>query len=148
MSVESVIKKLQSRRKTVFIILLAISFIAVGVEIFFDIKPLHYFEYEIQLLLVYTLISYKLIELVIIYFIFYHRHMIKCRNHNCSEALLSRFEKNGKRFFILVAQGNIVFGIIAYKLSGMIGYLFLFLFFALLTLSLVRPHEVLKKQDK
>jgi len=141
--VENVITKLQARRKIMFIIIFVVFILAVSVDMFFDIQAVDYFEYKTQMLMVNALIVYKLIELGIIYFIFYHRHLRKFHTDKSDDKLLTRFEKNGKRFFMLVPQGNIVFGIISYKLTGSVGFLLLFLLFALITLSLVKPHKAL-----
>lgn len=144
---ENVLIKLQARRKVMFIILLVASVLALSVDYFFDIQPVNYFEYETQMLMVYALILYKLIELVIIYFVFYYRHLQKSRKAKDDNHVLTRFEKNGKRFFMLVPQGNIVFGIIAYKLTGIVGFLFLFLLFALGTLLLINPLKAMNGRN-
>ena len=141
----SVLEKLQARRKMMFIIVVSVFMIALVIDQVFTVQAVDYFEYKTQTYMVYGLIVYKLIELVIIYFIFYYRHMIKCKDSQSDETILARFEKNGKRFFMLVPQGNIVFGIISYKFTGSVEFLLLFLLFAFTTLCIVQPNKVLKK---
>ena len=139
----SVIEKLQSRRKMMFKIVLAAFIIALSVDTLFEIQAVDYFEFETQILFVYGLIAYKLIELSIIYYLFYYRPMLKSFRSPEDQSFLKGFEKNAKRFFMLVPQGNIVFGIISYKFSGQIGFLLLFLLFATVTLFLVKPNKAL-----
>jgi len=136
---KNVVRSLQRRRKLMIIVVMVVFVLSFAVDQMIEVKALDYFEYETQTLMVYGLILYKLIELVIIYFIFYHRHMLKCYLNHFHTDFLARFEKNGKRFFMLVPQGNIVFGIISYKLTAQIEFLWLFLLFALITLWLVKP---------
>ena len=141
---DRVVKKLQTRRKMMFVIVFVVGMLAVIVDSLFDIQAVDYFELRTQTLIVYGLIFYKLIELFIIYFIFYKRHLNKYLHAQKDETLLSGFEKNAKRFFMLVPQGNIVFGIISYKFTGSVEYLYLFLSFALITLCLVDPKKAMK----
>lgn len=136
-----VLEKLQSRRKIVLNLILSLFIIALSVDLLFDIQAVSYFEHETQMYIVYGLIVYKVIELMIIYFLFYYRHLVKCEHLPSDETLLKRFETNGKRFFMLVPQGNIVFGIISYKLTANVGFLFIFLSIALITLLSVKPQR-------
>jgi len=55
---------------------------------------------------------------------------------------LEKFEKQAKKFFFLVPQGSIVFGILSYKLSGDIRYLWLFLSMAGILLWWVNPKKL------
>lgn len=122
-----------------FYILLAAALIALTVHSFFEIKPVSYFDEDTQMLMVYGLISYKIIELSLLYFIFYHRHMRKLSAETCRSELLITFEKNAKRFFMLVPHGSVIFGIISYKLTADIRFFLLFMLIAATTLLLVRP---------
>jgi hypothetical protein len=55
---------------------------------------------------------------------------------------LHNFKKNVNRFFFLVPQGSIVFGILSYKLSTDIRYLLLFLLIAAVVVLIVNPNKI------
>ena len=74
--------------------------------------------------MVYFLIAYKIVELVVL-----HMWLVK-KSKRC------------RLYLYLVPQGSIVFGFLAYKLSGLTGFVYLFLAIALLALWLPK-NEVL-----
>ncbi len=126
-----------------FYILLLIACIGMLVDYLFEIEPVGYFEDEaINLYLVYFLIGYKVIELNVLYFFFYHRHLLKYFDVEHDDELLKKFNKNAKRFFMLVPHGSVIFGIISYKLTAELGYFILFLFIASIALHLVKPKKI------
>ncbi len=127
-----------------FYILFAVALIGIGVDSFFEIAPANYYDPQLQLFFVYGLIAYKLLELTVLYFFFYHRHMLKCVGEEHDEAVRAKFEKNAKRFFMLVPHGSVIFGIISYKLTAELTYFLLFLAIAFIALSLVKPHNIFK----
>lgn len=138
------VESLQKRRKMMFYIVLLIACIGVIVDQVFEIEPVSYFDdVKTNLYLVYFLIGYKVIELNVLYFFFYHRHMLKYFDTEHCDKLLQKFDKNAKRFFMLVPHGSVIFGIISYKLSGEIGYFLLFLSIATIALYLVKPKKIL-----
>lgn len=92
--------------------------------------------------LVYFLIGYKVIELGIFYMLFYKKHYLKVLAEEYHITYLEKFEKQAKKFFFLVPQGSIVFGILSYKLSGNVLYLWLFLSIAALVLWRVDPKKL------
>lgn len=145
---ENVIFNLQKRRRMMFYIVLSVALIGVAVDKFFQIKATSYFEPEMQLLFVYGLIAYKIIELCILYFLFYHRHMKKCLDTACDQDLSWKFEKNAKRFFMLVPHGSVIFGIISYKLTANLGFFLLFLTIAFTALYLVKPQKFFEKREE
>lgn len=122
-----------------FYILLVVAVIGISIDRFFDIPSTSYFGEEYNLPIVYGLITYKIIELSILYFIFYYRHMTKLSIQDDTNELLCKFEKNAKRFFTLVPHGSVIFGIISYKLTVNIWFFLLFLLIAITTLFLVKP---------
>ena len=138
---------LSKRRKIGLIVLLAIAIIGYLVNIYTPFSPPSYIASEYRMPLVYGLIGYKIIELGIFYLLFYRKHYLKLLEETFHTHLLEKFEKNAKRFFFLVPQGSIVFGILSYKLSGDIAYLWLFLLIATTTLLLVNPTK-LKSSDE
>ncbi len=139
---QTIIDKLSKRRRMMFYILMTVALLGIGVNSFFDIEPTSYFGLRYNIFIVYGLISYKIIELSILYFIFYHRHMIKLSTQDKTDDLLSKFEKNAKRFFTLVPHGSVIFGIISYKLTVNIWFFLLFILIATTTLFLVKPYKI------
>lgn len=136
---QTVIDTLSKRRKIMFYILMAVAIIGVSIDRFFDIPATSYFGEEYTMSIVYGLITYKIIELSILYFIFYHRHLVKLSSKSSSDEHISKFEKNAKRFFTLVPHGSVIFGIISYKLTVNIWFFLLFILIASTTLFLVKP---------
>ena len=138
---KSVIDNLSKRRKMMFTILIAISLIAITVHNIFDIPITSYFGQDNNIYIVYGLISYKLLELGILYIIFYRRHLHRLLQEEHTNELLEKFEKNGKRFFMLVPHGSTIFGIISYKLTANIYIFLLFMLIATVTLFIVKPQH-------
>ena len=144
---QNVINKLSKRRRIMFYILMLIALIAISIDRFFDIQATSYFGEENSMLMVYGLITYKVVELNILYLIFYHRHMKKLFLDENREELLQKFEKNAKRFFTLVPHGSVIFGIISYKLTVNIWFFLLFILIAATALFLVKPHKIIKTAE-
>lgn len=136
---ETLIDNLSKRRRMMFYILIAIAIICIIIDQTFDIEATSYFGEAYNMYIVYGLIAYKLIELSILYLIFYHRHMRRLSAQRHISELQEKFEKNAKRFFMLVPHGNVIFGIISYKLTAEISFFLLFITIALSTLLLVKP---------
>ena len=130
---------LSRRRKIGLMVLFSIAIIGYIISIYAPFSPPNYITSQYRMPLVYGLIGYKIIELGIFYLLFYRKHYLKLLEDAFHTHLLEKFEKNAKRFFFLVPQGSIVFGILSYKLSGNITYLWLFLVIATSTLLLVNP---------
>jgi len=138
---QTVIDRLSKRRKMMFFILMGITALALLINYFFDIPISSYFGEENNIYIVYTLIGYKAIELFILYLIFYRRHLHKLTHEEHSNELLEKFEKNGKRFFMLVPHGSTIFGMISYKLTANIYIFLLFMLIACTALLLVKPQS-------
>jgi len=139
---QTVLDNLSKRRKMMFYILIAISILAMLINYFFDIPITSYFGEENNIYIVYALISYKIIELGILYLIFYRRHLRKLTQETHTNELLEKFEKNAKRFFMLVPHGSTIFAIISYKLTANIYIFLLFMIIASTALFLVKPHRI------
>lgn len=141
------VESLQKRRQLMFYIVFIIACLGILVDNVFDIEPVSYFEdSQTNLYLVYFLIGYKVVELNVLYFFFYHRHMLKYYDAEHCDDLLKKFDKNAKRFFMLVPHGSVIFGIISYKLTAQIGFFLLFLSIASIALYLVKPKKILDYQ--
>jgi len=134
--------KLIKRRKMTFFILLFVAIISLIINHFFTLTPPSYIKPTWRMNIVYILIIYKVIELGVFYLIFYRKHYLKTIVEEYHIDYLNSFEKNAKRFFFLVPQGSIVFGILSYKLSSDIRYLLLFLLIAAFVLLMVNPEKL------
>lgn len=141
---QTVKHSLFKRRKIGLLVLLTISILAYFINHYYPFSPPSYIAAEYRMPLVYFLIAYKIIELGIFYLLFYRKHYLKLLEAEFQTQLLEKFEKNAKRFFFLVPQGSIVFGILSYTLSGKIEYLWLFLAIAFIALMLVNPRKLLE----
>ena len=130
---------LYKRRKLGMVVLFGIALLGYLVNLYYPFSPPNYIKIQWRMPVVYFLISYKVVELSIFYMLFYRKHYLKLLEVEFHSNILEKFEKNAKRFFFLVPQGSIVFGILSYKLSGEIGYLWLLLAIALVTLFIVNP---------
>ncbi|PHR54120.1 MAG: hypothetical protein COA44_14160 [Arcobacter sp.] len=138
---QTVLNNLSKRRKMMFYILMAISVLALIINYFFNIPTTSYFGEENNIYIVYGLISYKIIELCVLYLIFYRRHLHKLTHEEHTNELLAKFEKNAKRFFMLVPHGSTIFGMISYKLTANIYIFLLFMLIASIALFLVKPKK-------
>ena len=130
------------RRRIAFILLIVIAILGYLIDIYYPFTPPSYISRRWRMPLVYFLIMYKIIELGVFYILFYHKpylNLIKTHFHTHFE---EKFKISAKRFFFLVPQGSIVFGLLAYKLSGQINYLWLFLSIAISLLMLVNPDKL------
>lgn len=139
---EELIGYLIKRRIIMMVVVVFLAILAVSVSYFIPLSPSTYFGGKYNTVLIYGLIAYKLIELPILYYLLLHRHLIILRNHARYEEHLPKLRKHAKLLLFLIPQGNTVFGIIAYKLSGNISYFLFFSFVALITLYLIRPNRI------
>jgi hypothetical protein len=136
------IDHLNKRRIIVMIIVVLLAIIAITVSYNFQITPSTYFGGKYNSIFIYSLIIYKIIELLILYYLLFHRHFSYLRNKTNHEDFLPKLRKHLKLLFFLVPQGNTIFGIIAYKLSGNVAYFLLFSCIALITLYLIKPNNL------
>ena len=135
-------QRLHKRRTISLTVLLVIAILSLIVDKYFPFSPPTYIDTKYHMPLVYFLIAYKVIELGIFYMIFYKKHYLKTLAEEYHITSLEKFEKQAKKFFFLVPQGSIVFGILSYKLSGNILYLWLFLVIAATVLWWVNPKKL------
>lgn len=133
---------LLKRRKIGLLILGVVAVLGYMMDIYYPFSPPTYINEKWHMPMVYFLISYKIIELGIFYLVFYRKHYLRLVESEFHLDFVDKFKKNAKRFFFLVPQGSIVFGILSYKLSGDIQYLWLFLFIAAMTLLMVDPKKL------
>ena len=133
---------LYKRRKFAFYILLTVGVLGYLVNHYYPFTPPSYVKPQWRMPMVYLLMVYKIIELSIFYLLFYKKHYLKLLEAQFHTASLDTFESNAKRFFFLVPQGSIVFGILSYKLSSDINYLWIFLGIASIALLLVNPKKL------
>jgi len=138
----SIKTSLYRRRKIAFYILFSIGVLGYLVNHYYPFVPPSYVKPQWRMPMVYLLMVYKIIELGIFYLLFYKKYYLKVLEAHFHATSLKTFETNGKRFFFLVPQGSIVFGILSYKLSTDINYLWIFLGIATIALLLVNPNKL------
>ncbi len=139
---QELIVHLNKRRTIVMRVIVLLAVVAIIVSYNFTITPTAYFGGKYNAYLIYGLIIYKIIELSILYYMLLHRHIAYMRNNANHSERLVKLKKHSKLLFFLIPQGNTVFGIIAYKLSGNVYYFLLFSFIALVTLLLIKPNSL------
>lgn len=130
------------RRMLMMRIVALLAVIALIVSYTIQITPFTSFDGKYNHLFIVALIIYKLIELPILYYLLLYRHVRALRRENHSEDHLVKLRKHSKLLLFLIPQGNTIFGIIAYKLSGHVIYFLLFSGIALITLYLIKPNAL------
>ncbi|MDP3300559.1 MAG: hypothetical protein Q8S36_01160 [Sulfuricurvum sp.] len=123
-------------------IVVFLAILAITASYFIHLSPSTYFGGKYNQMFIYALIVYKLIELPILYYLLLHRHVKALRKTLDHEELLVKLRKHSKLLLFLIPQGNTVFGIIAYKLSGNVFYFLFFSSTALITLYLIKPNKL------
>jgi len=123
------------------VVLLAL--FAIIVSFNFKITPTAYFGGSYNNYFLVGLIVYKLIELPILYYLLLHRHVVHVRQNDNYLERLPKIKKHTKLLLFLIPQGNTIFGIIAYKLSGNVMFFLLFSSIAIITLLLIKPDKLL-----
>lgn len=139
---EEVIVYLKKRRVIAMMAIVLFAIIAIVVSYNFKITPPLYFNGKYNLIILYSLIIYKIIELYILYYLLFYRHILYLRKNDNSLEYLTKLRKHAKLLFFLIPQGNTIFGIIAYKLSGNVTYFLFFSSIALITLGLIKPNNL------
>jgi len=137
-------QSLRKRRRISLWVLFAVAMLSLIVNNYYTLTPPSYIDAKYHMPLVYFLIAYKVIELGIFYMLFYKKHYLKVLAEEYHITSLEKFEKQAKKFFFLVPQGSIVFGILSFKLSGNVIYLWLFLLIAATVLWWVNPKTLLE----
>lgn len=139
---EELIVYLKKRRIIAMVAIVLFAIIAIVVSYNFKISPPVYFNGKYNSIILYSLVIYKIIELYILYYLLFHRHILYLRTNTNPLEYLPKLRKHAKLLFFLIPQGNTIFGIIAYKLSGNVTYFLLFSSLALLTLGLIKPNNL------
>lgn len=139
---QELVSYLIKRRSRMMGIVVLLAIVAIIVSYNIHITPSHYFGGKYNSYFIYALIVYKLIELPILYYFLLHRHLVALRKHANHSEYLPKLRKHSKLLFFLIPQGNTIFGIIAYKLSGDISYFLLFSCIALITLFIIKPNSL------
>jgi len=136
------IRRFNKRRTIIFYIIVLFACLAILFDFNYEISAPLYFNGEYNMLFVYGLIVYKLIELPILYYILVHRHLLALKNNYSYEVVFPKLQKQSKVLFFLIIQGNTVFGLIAYKLSTSVFFFLLFSLIALITTFLIKPNKI------
>jgi len=140
---QELVVHLGKRRSKMMAVVVLLAVIAIVVSFNFHITKTSYFGGLYNNYFVAFLIIYKLIELPILYYLLLHRHIVHIKNNDLEEERFIKIQKHSKLLLFLIPQGNTIFGIIAYKLSGDIRYFLLFSLIAISTLFLVKPQKLL-----
>lgn len=139
---DELVAYLFKRRMIMMGIVVFLAILAITASYFIHLSPSTYFGGKYNQMFIYALIVYKLIELPILYYLLLHRHVKALRKTLDHEELLVKLRKHSKLLLFLIPQGNTVFGIIAYKLSGNVFYFLFFSSTALITLYLIKPNKL------
>ncbi len=137
---QELIVNLNKRRMIAMIVVCVLAIVGLAVSYNFKITPSVYFEGRYNGIFIASLIIYKIIELSILYYLLFHRHFIRLKKNSNPEEYLPKLRKHSKLLFFLIPQGNTIFGIIAYKLSGNVEYFLIFSSIALMTLFIINPN--------
>lgn len=136
---ESLVAILEKRRKIAAIVVLFFAFIAIIISFNFEVTAPTYFNPAYNMYVVYFLIVYKILELFIIYYVLFHRYLLRLKKQESYEHMSVKMKKHTKLLFFLIPQGNTIFGMIAYKFSGNVTYFLIFSLVALITLIIIKP---------
>ena len=144
---QELLVSLNKRRIIAIYIVILFASLALVFSYNFQITAPSYFDEKYNIIFANGLILYKLIELIIIYYLLFYRYLIRFKRNTYVKEHFVKLKKHTKLFFFLVPQGNTIFGIIAYKLSGSVLYFLIFSFIALVTLILVNPNTIQKNSN-
>lgn len=134
-----IITYLTKRRIIAVFAVIVIAVISIALSWNFHIGRVTYFDGKYNLVFTYSLIVYKIIELLFLSYFLFYRHKRYLKTNEPSIEFLTTLKKHVKLLLFLIPQGNTVFGIIAYKLGGEVFYFLIFSFIALLTLFIINP---------
>jgi hypothetical protein len=134
--------QLRKRRKIALIVIWILALLALFFDYFYGFTPVSYISSEYRSYAVAFLLIYKLIELFLFYLFLYRKNYIKLIEKNFDIEMLSTFKKRSKQFFFLVPQGSVVFGVIAYKITGIVWFVPLFVVIASITMIMVNPQKL------
>lgn len=138
---DELVAYLIKRRIIMMSIVVMLAVVAITASYFVHLSPSTYFDGKYNKVFIYALIVYKFIELPILYYLLLHRHLRALRKTLDNEELLIKLRKHSKLLLFLIPQGNTVFGVIAYKLSGNVLYFLFFSVIAVITLYLIKPNK-------
>ena len=130
------VNNLNKRRTIIMYIIVFLSCLGLVVDYYYTVLPSTYFDGKYNMLFVYGLIVYKLIELPILYYILVHRHLLD------TNKAFPKLKKQSKILFFLIIQGNTIFGLLAYKCSANILFFLLFMLIAFITVTLIKPNKL------
>ena len=140
---QELVQNLEKRKKIAFIAVVISAFLAFFIDLNFKITPLEYIPEVYRSEVVYFLVIYKLIELPIVYYFLFYRFIKIIKLSPEQIYSFPKLPKYTKTIFFLIPQGNIVFGIIAYKVSGNVLYFYFFTIVAIAAIYVVKPRKLL-----
>jgi hypothetical protein len=140
---QDLVLHLSKRRAIMMSIVVLLAILAIIVSFNFKITPTAYFGGSYNNYFLVGLVVYKLIELPLLYYLLLHRHVVYVKKYDNYLERLPKIKKHTKLLLFLIPQGNTIFGIIAYKLSGNVVFFLLFSSIAIITLFLTKPDKLL-----
>jgi hypothetical protein len=135
-------KRLQKRRYIALIVIWIVALSASIFDYFYGFVPTTYISAEYRFYALYFLIFYKIVEIYILYIFLYKKNRDNLFSSNFNQDMLNKFEKRAKQTLFLIPQGSIVFGIIAYKITGIVWFVYLFVLVASVVLLLIKPKNL------
>ncbi len=140
---DELVSSLEKRKKIAIYIVVLFAFIAIVVSYNFEISTPTYFDGKYNIYLINGLLIYKLIELLILYYVLFYKYLIKIKINTYDEKDFFKLKKHTSLLFFLIPQGNTIFGIIAYKLSSNVIYFLIFSLIALSMLLFLKPKKLI-----
>ena len=139
---EEVAVYLRKRRTISAFAVIVLALIAVIVSWNFHISRVMYFDGKYNGIFIYSLIVYKILELLLLSYFLFYRHQRYLKKNELTQEFLTTLKKHTKLLLFLIPQGNTIFGIIAYKLSGDVLYFLIFSSIAIITLFIINPNSL------
>lgn len=138
---QGLIETLNKRRKIAMLVVGVFALTSMIVSWNLHVNRSTYFEAgRYNDIFIAALVIYKFFELLLLYYWLFYRHYVSIRSAPPLVDYALKIAKQTKMLFFLIPQGNTIFGIIAYKLSGNVLYFLMFMSIALLALLIIKPN--------
>lgn len=144
---QDLVNSLKKRRIVAICIVILFAILALFFNHNYEIQTPMYFDGIYNISFSNGLICYKLVEIIILYYILFHRYIISLKRNTYDSTDTLKLKKHTKLLLFLIPQGNTVFGIIAYKFGGSVLYFLLFSVIALVSLILVKPNKLIESNE-
>ena len=132
------LNSLQNRKKYAYTAVFVSTLILIAFDTFVGITPSSFIPHKYKYAAILFLFVYKIVELFILMRLFFVRYLKNESTYYNADKIF----KHLKLMLYLIPQGNIVFGIISYKISGSLPYYFLFMVIAVIALKFVENEKL------